>query len=401
MALQDSSEKKIPWLVMNPKQGMAALPDEPVPTQQDLTKMSAQPMQPMQPLAPAYAPPRNDQLANFETGYDSPEAQALLQQMEANRAAAYEQGQQGVSQYEQLLKDHLARTQGDPKLDLSPLMAFADSMYGTNLAQNYKSPTAGSRGALETTAALQQGLQKAKGSLIDDQQNYLNSRFGLIQKNTDTKLGAIKALTGLEEAKAKANEGKTFKDEKETIRAGVEYKKQFGDSVYALGDFAGAVRTAKGIINRLGGNVPGPTSPLRAEYDKAVSDMIIRYNSDVAKLGALAGGDLELLTKAVGNNPSLIKGWIEQQAKGGGKTVLGILDSLEKNADNTVEDYGKRIKVWRGKVDDLYADDKSIYYDKKNRYSSGGPAAGGATDVSGKPLTREEKIKLLQSRGAQ
>lgn len=397
MAVKDSENSKIPWLVMNPKQGADMYGDQVAmqPTQQDITNMSAQSMQ-----APVYAAPRNDQLAAFQTDYDSPQAKALMQELDANRKAAFDQGQQGVGQWEQLLQQHLDRTQNDPKLDLSPLMSFADNLYGTRLTNNYKAPTT-SRGAFETTAALQQGLQKAKESLIDNEQNNLNSRFNLLQKNTDTKLNAIKALTGLEEAKAKANEGKTFKDEKETIRAGVEYKKQFGDSVSALGDFAGAVRTAKGVINRSGGSVPGPTSPLRAEYEKAVSDMIIRYNSDVAKLGALAGGDLALLSKAVGNNPDLIKGWIEQQAKGGGKTILGILDSLEKNSDATVEDYGKRIKVWRGKVDDLYADDKSIYYDKKNRYSSGGPAAGGVTDASGKLLTREEKIKLLQSRGAQ
>ena len=124
--------------------------------------------------------------APYTSYMDSPEVQQLIQQMEANRQRATQNQELEISDQEKLLQDYLAKN-SKPQLDLSPLMALSDMWFGGNLAGSYKRPT-DSKAQLETTAALQQGLQKARGALTDDEQQYLLSRLGLYQKADDAYL---------------------------------------------------------------------------------------------------------------------------------------------------------------------------------------------------------------------
>lgn len=186
MAVNDLELSKFPWLAMAPKQGADMYGDQfaTPTTQQDLNKMSGQ-QNPYASVIPGFTP-----------YYNTPEGQAELQLFEENRQKALQQQQEGISQYEELLNSHLAKTQNDPKIDLSPLMSFADNLYGTRLTQNYKGPQS-SKAALETTADLQQGLQKAKGSLANTEQQYGLAKIGLRQKADEAYLKAIENMRGL------------------------------------------------------------------------------------------------------------------------------------------------------------------------------------------------------------
>lgn len=372
------------WLAIDPttQQPVGAV-NKPVgkqPTQKDLNSL---PGQQMQAVPPTYAAPKNDQLSGFQTDYDTPEAQALLQELEANRRVAYDQGQQGVGQYEQLLQQHLDKTQNDPKLDLSPLMSLSDQWFGGNLAQNYRAPTT-SRGALETTAALQQGLQKAKGSLIDDQQNYLNSRFNLLQKNTDTKLNAIKALTSLEEAKARGADGKAFKDEKFKLEQKQKYDKEFGQVINGSSTFITSANRVKDIIRNNGGNVP-LSGPAARELESEVGGMVANYNKYVAGLGALSGPDAKIIENKIGISISAIPNMLAGNVKGGGEATIRVLDNIVGNMKEAHERTKKRVKTLYGG----YADDALSIDDETFKLAAEGKLYGkpNAQQSSGKPST--------------
>lgn len=402
MAVKDSENSKIPWLVMNPKQGADMYGDQVAmqPTQQDITNMSAQSMQ-----APVYAAPRNDQLAAFQTDYDSPQAKALMQELDANRKAAFDQGQQGVGQWEQLLQQHLDRTQNDPKLDLSPLMSFADNLYGTRLTNNYKAPTT-SRGAFETTAALQQGLQKAKESLIDNEQNNLNSRFNLLQKNTDTKLNAIKALTGLEEAKAKGAEVKGFKDEKLKLEQKDKYNKEFGKVINGSATFLTSANRVKDIIRSNGGNIP-VSGPLAAELQSEVGGMMANYNRYVAELGALSGPDAKIIENKIGVSVGTIPNMLSGNVKGGGNATIKVLDNIIGNMKESHGRTKQRVKtIYGGYADDVFAIDDETFRLSADGKLYGGPTSGNSDlgqDVidyaKTHGITPEQALAIKKQRG--
>ena len=358
--------------------GVFAKPPVNTPTQQDINAAG--------PRLPQFTPQsgglpehQNQELPFGFTPYtDKPEYQALLSQMAGNRSLAEAQQQQGISQYEDLLKAQSVRNQNQ-QVDLSPLASLVDSWTGSRLASGYKAPVS-ARSNLDATVALQQGLQKAKGALTDDQLAYLSQRAGLLQKGDETVAGLLTAANRNKELGLTAADSRARRADDKSIQYREHYNKEFGNSISQLGQFTAAVSDVKSLIQKNGGEIPQLGSANRALYDSAVATMITRYNADVAKLGALAGGDLNLLTKAVGNSPEALRGWVDQQTKGGGKGTLKVLSGLEHDADRTVENYGKRTKIWKGAVDDLYTSDKESYYKAK----SGNFGQSAATD---KPAT--------------
>ena len=112
----------------------------------------------------------------------------LFRQLAANRAQAVRQQQGGIAQQEQMLKDHLARA-GNQQMDLTPLLSFADQMSGWNTAKSYNRPTS-AMGNMQMTADLQGALQKAKGALTDDEQQYQMSLLSTNQKADSANLAA-------------------------------------------------------------------------------------------------------------------------------------------------------------------------------------------------------------------
>lgn len=127
-----------------------------------------------------------NRLSQFSPYMENPEEQKLLQDLEASRQKAVEMQKQGISDYEGLLQQHLDKMGEKNKLDLSPLLALTDSWTGSNLARSYARPQ-DSRSDIETMAQLQQGLQKARGELTDDEMKYLATKAGLLQKADETK----------------------------------------------------------------------------------------------------------------------------------------------------------------------------------------------------------------------
>jgi hypothetical protein len=340
------------WLAMDANSnplGIAETPAGTPPTQQSITASTPKKVPPATRKALAsLESPISSQAAlpfGFQQYTNRPEDMQVLNEYTANQARSQEQQQQGVNQYEQLLKEHLAKSV-NPQLDLSPLMALSDTWYGGNLAQNYKRPT-DSKANLQTTVELQQGLQKAKDALTDNQASTLKTKMNYLQQADQTALNALMAQARDRETQRNAGENRDFKDTKLNIDVKKDYRKNYGENIRGTASFTAHANDAYEILKRNGGTIP-MTGADKAAYDTATSRMSTDYNKYIAGLGALAGSDLALINQGLGVDESIMGTFLRQGVKGGGKATMDglqqIMDRndavLERARENVNEEYG-------------------------------------------------------------
>jgi hypothetical protein len=297
----------------------------------------------------------------------SPEVKTLLEQMRTNRLQSREGQISGITGLEDVLKQHMERQQGREGLyglDLTPLMALTDQWTGSKFAQSYNRPE-DSKAQLETTARLQDALQRAKGELTQADMDALKAELGTIYKDKDLEQQSTESKARLEYMKSQAANAAVARGGKEDTRARENYNKEFGNSISAMGEFMSSAKDVKDILLK-NGRVPDFNSPDYTKYKSAVDRMIVRYNSDVAKLGALAGADLTLLSGATASSPEMLKTWFNEKLQGGVGGTVQVLDSLEKQVDTSVNDYGDRAGlIWGESIVPLYQKDKELYFKKK------------------------------------
>ena len=360
---QYGAQQNSPWLAFDTESGNIFDPGQIAPngggvfakppvTQQAINKTAA---------LPQFTPqtggiPEHVNSSGLPFGFtpytDKPEYQALMKQMAANRDMSTAQQQMGISQYEDLLKAQLERNQNQ-QIDLSPLASLVDTWTGSNLAAGYRRPT-DARTNLQTTEALQQGLQKAKGALTDDQVASLGQRAGMLQKGDETMAGLLTAQAKMKEQGLASGDLRERRMDDKALSARKDYNEKFGTNLDHLGQFAASITDVKDIMKSNGGEVP-LDGPARAEYNSAVAMMLTRYNTDVAKLGALSGGDLNLLQKAIANGPDAVSSWFTQRFTGGAGGIMKVLNSLETGVDRSVANTKDRVKsIYGGLADDAY-----------------------------------------------
>lgn len=357
------------------------------PSQQAISQIAAKFQQPTQPMQQPVFP----QFGGQQPAAISDPYAPLLQEFDARRQAAIEEEKRGIAGYEDLLQTHLDKTGQGQKVDLSPLMALSDSWFGGNLAGNYKRPT-DSKSALETTAALQQGLQKARGSLTDNEMQNLALRANILQKSDESKANQAIAKARLEESKNSRGGHEGFRVGKEEVRNRENFDKTIGQPMQMKGQFIEALSDVKNVLRSNGNKVPAVNSPEYTKYKSAVDRMLVRYNSDIAKLGALAGADLTLLSGATATSPEMMKTWFNEKLQGGVEGTLQVLDALEKGVDAGVEeDSARAIDTWGDTVAKPLENRKNEYVMRKS-----GSYKSSATPSQG--MTREQKIEELRKR---
>lgn len=317
------------------------------------------PVTPKTPSVPAEfskPDPREISKYDFSPRFDQAPVDAELAQLQAASQQSIANQQRGADENAASLN---AYRQIPMQLDLSPLAALADSWYGGNLQKGYARPE-NIQDKVGLLNQLQNALQKARGGVTQEQTQYLKDMLAHKDRVNNTKANLMMAQAKLNEAKNAKTAYDGMKEDKMTMQAREAYNKEFGNSINGMGQFMTSLRQVKDIIEKKGG-IP-QWGDDKALYDSAVASMIVRYNADVAKLGALAGGDLNLLTKAVGNNPEMIRNWLQTKSAGGGSGIIKILNNMEKESDRIVENVGTRSKnIWGKRVEDLYANDNKIY----------------------------------------
>lgn len=275
-------------------------------------------------------------MGDFTPYYQTPEYQQLIKQMEAARASAVEQQKAGIAG----LEDRNRQYQNLPmQLDLSPLMNLSDNWFGGNLQQGYKRPET-PQDRIKLLSDMESALLKARGGLSQEEQQYLQNRMGLMQKADETKANLLMSQAKMQEAKNAKTALDDQKTEKMQLEAGKEYAKDYGESIKGMADFTQANQEAQAILRKNLGRLPSPGSDDYALFQSAVARMITNTNRYVANLGALAGGDLNILSKYTGTSPESVQQYIQQEMAGKSGT-LKTLENLQAQADRNVKSSGE------------------------------------------------------------
>lgn len=338
-------------------------------------------------------------LKNFQGYGDRPEYQQLLQDLDAQHQAALENQKASVSDTERLLQEHLDRMNSKNRLDLSPLMSLVDTWTGSNMAKNYQRPT-DSRADLETEAALQQGVQKARDAITDNEAQYLASKAGLLQRADDTKAGLLKALLGSETSQSLAKEKLAAK------------QAEAGGLNLTPGQKSMDVKFASDANEWSSAGRNNVESSLKS-LETARSELE-RSRNDLLTTGKIAGSLPELFR----TGKSLkIQQDVNKAMVNGIRAALGSNFTERENAtiqklsydpslsvDANLEKINSAIQKIRS--DAANSEAKYQYFTNNNGtllgYKGPGqqPAPQDPVTSGVKPMTREEKIKLLQSRKA-
>jgi hypothetical protein len=372
------------WNQMNPSGSQAIdlsgilSTQKPMPAQ--VSGLLAMPQQPQaMPQTPQMIPSEMSTKTFTSTPMSqTPEVQALLSQMRQNRLQSREGQMSGISGLEEAIKNHMANQKsasGIYGMDLSPLMALTDTWTGSRLSPYYKPPT-DSKAYLETTARLQDALQRAKGEMTQADMDALKAELGTLYQDKSLQQQSEESKARLEYMKAQAELARGEKSDKQAIRSKENFNKEFGMPVIKMGDFMSSASDVVNILERNGNKVPPVKSNDYALYQSAVSQMTSRYNADVAKLGALAGADLKLLNGATVTTPSMFETWFNERLRGGdASATIQALKAIEKGVDRTVNNYGTLAKkTWGNDVEDLYDSVKSMYFESKAGTTGGGKA---------------------------
>lgn len=289
----------------------------------------------------------------------------LMQLINSKGIDSIKQQQAGIEDMQAQLE---AYQNQNPQIDLSPLAGLVDSWTGSNIARAYNRPMTKEEKD-KNVAIMQDALRKSRGAIADNELELLRAALGNQYK--------MKELTQNDElARIKLMEAGTNRDivndrrrEKDAIEAENKYKKEYGDAIVGLGELSQGLQRAKASIARNGGEIP-LTGPEAAEFQSGLSQLITSYNRDKAKLGALAGGDLNLLVSAVAAGPDALKSWFGNQIKGGGKSTVGVLDRIQQSVDKNVYDMdSKQKKNFRGITDATHQDYVKSYEASKTLFN--------------------------------
>jgi hypothetical protein len=174
-------------------------------------------------------------------------------------------------------------------LDLSPLMQAVDNMTGSKMAQSYRGPKASADNDMAKVSGLAEKLadEAARKRQLDIQmQNAL--------KNTaDQKLQAAMQLAAFKDSlKGNGLSDKNLSDYRVNF-----LKDDRTKDIDALNDFNSELQDYLKEIQSVGNSWETLSSDKRAKIESAYNKLVTTVNRDYAKLGALAGADLDILKK--------------------------------------------------------------------------------------------------------
>jgi hypothetical protein len=369
----------LPFLAMNRPQQEAMPPVMPLPANnQSLDanliaqleaaqygqSMTPPPMpMPAPEMAPAQVPtqPQLNRQAQESGGLPPMPAEAPLSVREELMKAAQQQmdlQNQAIKQAE----EQLAAARSTPQqMDLSPLIALSQSwsQRPSNLLQAYQRPTDQGK----NIQALQDAVLKARGGAASLAVERATNVGKLEQMEFDRKQ-RLQEIALKQKELGIAKEDRSYeRQEKKILEVRKDYNKNFGNTISGLSEVMNAAERIKAIINEAGGIPARPDDPRRQEYISAVSQMTTGFNRDVAKLGALAGADLELLNAVIANSTSAVdayfKNLVGRRATQG---TLNVLDGIMQRGDSTMDEYQQRVKdTYLGYADDPFKNQKSLY----------------------------------------
>jgi len=333
-----------------------------------------------------------------------PTTQQLIAELTANRNLARDQQSQGIKSTEDLLKEHLSNSQKD-MIDLSPILALTDAWTGSKLAKSYQKPT-DSKSYMETTAALQNLLQKSRNALTDDEQNFLFSQLSLLRKEDDASLREQLARDKMANQKeiAAMGAGKqggvslTPGEKTVDVKFADDYNKwTSGGKESALSNLERLKEAQKEIRQAI------------AEGDQYISGRVVGALPDIARPEKSRALQQKVQESAL----SSLKDTLGSQfTENEGKKILAMAYDPTLSPEENVKKVDRAVSYIMEKI--AATEDKAGYFQGSGTlqgYKPRGlgsvskkplaPSTGGSAETPNPAaLTREQKIKLLQERAA-
>lgn len=265
-----------------------------------------------------------------------------------------------------------AYSQLPSQVDLSSLSKLVDEWTGSNLTQAYNRPVSPEE-RMQVMNQLQGAYQRAQVGVSDAEaqmlENQLNSQLKIDKLFQEEKEAQARA----QERKLAQDQARQVKETTQQLSSADKYRKDFGEKIEGLGDFAAALAGARELVKKHGG-IP-TTGDDATTYESYVSTALTNYNRDVAKLGALAGPDLGILSGAVSAGPDALKTAFSKLVRGqSGKGSVDVFDRLLNQTDNAIKVSDKKVKEgFKGQVDDLHKIYVDEYRTKKSSVSQEAP----------------------------
>lgn len=283
----------------------------------------------------AYGP---SALALANENLNSPEVLEYITKLEKSQQQAIDNQKAGI-----------ASAQGNVDLfnkqpvqyDLSPLMNLSDSWFGSNLAKGYKAPTTPEE-AISAKASLEGALNKARMGLTEAEKDRLQQNLTNRQKTAQILNDAAIADLKRKELGNADKDRLGMKEENQKFARIKEFHTGYGTHVDGLTQMRSSLQNMKNILKKYGGQTPDPINNAEdyGVFNAELSKTLTRYNTDLAKLGALSGSDLDMLKKALNADPNYLTTWIKEKTLG---------KSMNKAIDNLIGDTDKaagRIKSY-------------------------------------------------------
>lgn len=307
----------------------------------------------------------------FQNYQNNPQRLAA-EKAEAERATQAIEEQKGFASGAQKL---LEQYQSQPtKMNLAPLLALSESWTGFKQGGYQPPPTEEQR--MTRIAELQEGLRKAKGGVTQSELEQLRQLRAGADKDAQMLLQAMGLDKAAKESKSKERAELPLTP-KEVIQVKERFEKDYGVKMNGLGEAANA---ANRIANTIETTNSIPYPGFNPSFDSAVSQYITAINRDVARLGALAGGDLSLLQKR-----AFVNGVFSEQLF---KELLGEYNPqvISKEMRNAISKFDAEVadiksmtaENYGGYADKAY-DNAASRYEKIKNFDN--PAAGVGSKV--------------------
>lgn len=309
------------------------------------------------------------------SGGIDPEILKMLADLHTKGLASIDQQRGGVEDLQNQLQNYA--TTMKPQLDLSPLLALADSWNGpgSNLSKGYNKPTS-PEDRVAQLMQLQQGVQKARSGLSENDINLLKDEMGARVKLADLSSRKEELQLKREENNIAKTANQDFKDTKLTQDSMNAFSKDYQSKFAQSNIMANAIADLKQRIKENGGRPPIND----AKFNSDVGLLIPAYNQAYAGLGALAGHDVGYLESGTGVTNDLgtqVSKLLTGKEDNG--ATMQILDKLDQNLTKTYDDAKKIVHTrFAGRVDPLM-DEHYVAYQAARRLGQkqGSSSAGG------------------------
>jgi hypothetical protein len=365
---------------------MMGATDGTLPTQQTVTaagELSGPPRSAM--TLPPVMGSNTPNPPSFDLGgkRDDSDIKALLDQINEQGLAAVGDQRGSLKEKEQMLKDYMQTM--SPQTDFSPLMALVDTWYGGNLSKGYTKPMSGAD-VFGGSQGLQGGIDKARLGVSATESEKLKQELQGRLKLRE--LEAMEANKRLMKATTQdlANKNYDFKVNQAKEANREKFEKTFGPQLEQANILNRSVNTLKAILQK-GGKIPYD-DPI---FKGAASALATAYNTGIAKLGALAGADLNLIERGTGVSTS-IRGLLETQFTGSTpENMIQQMENLQKVTDQVMDLVDQKQKdIWQGSTDNLMKTARDAYGRSKEL---GIEAAGGGTSTPDYSSAADAELK--------